>query len=222
MYIYEVLRFSLNLKRMFGSVLWLLCIEELGLWSSSMYIQLFIHTFPTGKRFLHIMFTPCTLTHLESSAVSLRIGQPLGSKKWIKTFIIQKKKNTFCTMLVLRGQHNCLLTKGGQWARLIAGRAVWVRISVYKRRQGLLYIRGKSPGSNVVNSLLLFGDKIEKKTIVDPDLNQIPLRIFKMSGSNGYVLVWSSRVSLIIIFSEKALLRIYSLPVCLLTEGTFD
>ena len=93
---------------------------------------------------------------------------------------------------------------------------------MYKRRQGLLYIRGKSPGSNVVNSLLLFGDKIEKKPIVDPDLNQIPLRIFKMSGSNGYVIVWSSRVSLIIIFSEKALLRIYSLPVCLLTEGTFD
>ena len=86
MYIYEVLRFSLNLIRMFGSVLWLLCIEELGLWSSSMYIQLFIHTFP---------FTPCTLTHLESSAVSLRIGQPLGSKKWIKTFIIQKKKKYF-------------------------------------------------------------------------------------------------------------------------------
>ena len=27
----------------------------------------------------------------------------------------------------------------------------------------LLSIRGKSPGSNVVNSLLLFGDKIEKK-----------------------------------------------------------
>ena len=64
--------------------------------------------------------------------------------------------------------------------------------------------------------------RLRKKTIVDPDLNQIPLRIFKMSGSNGYVLVWSSRVSLIIIFSEKALLRIYSLPVCLLTEGTFD